>query len=131
MLSGGMLEAGTDTTANELRAAVAAFSTHPEVVKRAQQELQDVLGNDPPSLEDIDKLEYVRCIVKEVLRWCVYFYSLRDREVCLFWNIGELSHRTLQSIGRSQRKESATLSYQQERMYDCISSLPVSLLIEG
>jgi len=66
-----MFEAGTDTTANELRALIMVLSTHPQIQKRAQQELQHHLGDDLPSLDDLDRLPYIRAMVKEILRWRV------------------------------------------------------------
>lgn len=44
-------------------------STHPEVVERGQREVDEVLEGEPPTIDDVDKLSYVRSIVKEVLRW--------------------------------------------------------------
>lgn len=57
--------------ANELRCGIMVLATHPHVQKRAQQELQNILGDDLPSLDDIDRLPYVRAMVKEILRWRV------------------------------------------------------------
>ena len=43
---------------------------HPEVMHRAQQEIDSVIGHDRlPSFGDVDDLPYVSAIVKEVLRW--------------------------------------------------------------
>ena len=44
---------------------------HPEVAKKAQAEIDEVIGNDQlPSLQDRDNLPYIDCILKEVMR-CV------------------------------------------------------------
>ena len=40
----------------------------PNVMKKAQQELDDVLGDRVPTFEDIPKLQYIRLIVSESLR---------------------------------------------------------------
>lgn len=42
---------------------------HPEVVKKAQTEIESVLGRDQlPTLSDRPDLPYIDCIVKEVMR---------------------------------------------------------------
>ena len=48
------------------------MATYPEVQKRAQIELDAVVGLDRlPDLEDQDALPYTHALVKEVLRWHV------------------------------------------------------------
>lgn len=43
---------------------------HPEVVKRAQSELDRVIGRGQlPTLEDRASLPYIECVVKEVWRY--------------------------------------------------------------
>jgi cytochrome P450 len=42
---------------------------YPEVQKKAQAQLEEVCGNRLPEMEDFDKLPYIRCIMKETLRW--------------------------------------------------------------
>lgn len=45
---------------------------HPEVVKRAQSELDQVIGRGQlPTLEDRPSLPYIECVVKEVWRYLV------------------------------------------------------------
>ncbi|KAH7131836.1 cytochrome P450 [Dendryphion nanum] len=68
-LCGAALEAGTDTTANELIGFVQAMVLFPEVQKKAQAELETVVGQRMPTIEDLDSLPYVRYCVKETLRW--------------------------------------------------------------
>ncbi|RPD61592.1 cytochrome P450 [Lentinus tigrinus ALCF2SS1-6] len=64
------LEAGTDTTHVTLLALFLAMTMHPEVVKKAQAELDTVVGPDRlPDFSDQESLVYVNAIVKEVLRW--------------------------------------------------------------
>ncbi|KAL0959196.1 hypothetical protein HGRIS_014474 [Hohenbuehelia grisea] len=47
-----------------------AMALHPDVVKRAQSELDEVLGgNRLPIFEDRSLLPYVGAILREVLRW--------------------------------------------------------------
>ncbi|KAF8077583.1 cytochrome P450 [Lyophyllum atratum] len=47
-----------------------AMALHPEVAKKAQVEIDNVVGNDRlPTFEDRPRLPYVDALVKEVLRW--------------------------------------------------------------
>ena len=42
---------------------------HPEVQKRAQEEIERISPDRLPSFEDYDSLPYIRSILKEVARW--------------------------------------------------------------
>lgn len=42
---------------------------HPEAMRKAQKELDEVLGDALPSLDDRPNLPYVDCILKEALRY--------------------------------------------------------------
>lgn len=42
---------------------------HPEVQARAQKELDDVIGDRLPDVDDLEHLPYVQAIWKEALRW--------------------------------------------------------------
>ncbi|OQU99353.1 hypothetical protein CLAIMM_04992 [Cladophialophora immunda] len=68
-ISGGSLEAGTDTTSNTILAFIQAMVLFPEVQRKAQEELSRVLGDRIPSMSDWDKLPYIRGCIKETLRW--------------------------------------------------------------
>nr|VWO96616.1 N/A [Ganoderma boninense] len=49
---------------------VLAMTLYPEVQRRAQKELDDVVGRDRlPTFEDRDRLPYIANIVKETFRW--------------------------------------------------------------
>lgn len=62
--------AGSDTTASTLCSAILALVTHPEALKVAQTELDNVVGiKKMPTFEDEIRLPYLRALVKEVLRW--------------------------------------------------------------
>lgn len=62
--------AGSDTTASTLCSAFLALVTHPEVLKKAQSELDRVVGSKrTPTFEDESKLPYIRALCKETLRW--------------------------------------------------------------
>jgi cytochrome P450 len=47
-----------------------ALSLHPEVVKKAQEELDSVVGHERlPTFEDRPYLPYLNALVMEVFRW--------------------------------------------------------------
>jgi cytochrome P450 len=49
---------------------ILAMRLYPNVMKKAQAEIDAVVGRERlPSFEDRDQLPYVRAVVKEVLRW--------------------------------------------------------------
>lgn len=69
-MTGTLLEAGTDTTANTLVWFLCAMLIFPEVQVRAQAELDRVVGADRmPLPDDEPNLQYVRGCIKESLRW--------------------------------------------------------------
>jgi cytochrome P450 len=69
-LGGVMMEGGSDTSSSIIIAFVQAMTRWPEVQKKAQQEIDAVVGEDrSPAWEDYEKLPYVAAIVKESMRW--------------------------------------------------------------
>ncbi|KAH7134296.1 cytochrome P450 [Dactylonectria macrodidyma] len=69
-MSGSLLEAGSDTTASTLYGFILAMLIWPEIQKRGQDEVDRVVGPDRlPTMEDYDQLPYIRCCIKESLRW--------------------------------------------------------------
>ncbi|KAF2186414.1 putative cytochrome P450 [Zopfia rhizophila CBS 207.26] len=69
-ITGTLLEAGSDTTSNTLLGFVCAMLVFPSVQKRAQEELDRVIGVERmPTTEDAESLPYIRGCVKESLRW--------------------------------------------------------------
>ena len=69
-ISGTLLEAGSDTTSSTLYAFVQAMLLYPEIQKKAQEEVERVVGSERlPVMEDEPNLQYVRAIIKETLRW--------------------------------------------------------------
>eukprot|EP00253_Pinus_taeda_P008046 PITA_08046 len=61
--------AGSDTTAKTMEWAMAEFIRNPEKMKRAQTELDQVVGRNRRVEEsDTDRLRYLRAVVKEVFR---------------------------------------------------------------
>ena len=68
--SGSLLEAGSDTTAATLIGFVQAMTVFPEVQKKAQEEIDRVVGHDRmPTMEDAPNMPTIRGCVKESLRW--------------------------------------------------------------
>ncbi|KAK5017381.1 hypothetical protein LTR60_001962, partial [Cryomyces antarcticus] len=69
-ISGTLLKAGSDTTSSTLYGFVQAMVCFPEVQKRAQQEIDGVVGvSRLPTMEDEPNMQYIRGCVKESLRW--------------------------------------------------------------
>ncbi|KAI0628180.1 cytochrome P450 [Trametes polyzona] len=62
--------AGSDTSVASLKALFLAMAITPDVQKKAQEELDRVVGrNRLPDFEDRDNLPYINAIVKELTRW--------------------------------------------------------------
>lgn len=69
-LPASLFGAGSDTTASTLCSAFLALVTHPETLRAAHRELDEVIGPDrTPTFEDEARLPYIRAFCKEVLRW--------------------------------------------------------------
>lgn len=69
-ISGSLLDAGSDSTASTLYGFILAILIRPDVQKRGQEEVDRVVGQDRlPTMEDYDQLPFVRCCIKETLRW--------------------------------------------------------------
>jgi len=69
-MSGSLLEAGSDTTSGTLYGFILAMLVFPEVQKKAQEEIDRVVGHGRlPTMDDYDQLHYIRCCIKESLRW--------------------------------------------------------------
>lgn len=62
--------AGAETTSSALSAFVLAMVMFPEVQRKAQEEIDRVVGTGRlPRFEDRDNLPYIESVVKEVYRW--------------------------------------------------------------
>ncbi|WXC45694.1 hypothetical protein QX201_005393 [Fusarium graminearum] len=65
-----MMNAGTDTTGATLLSFFAAMVIYPDVQKRAQEEIDRVVGHSRlPSFADKANLPYINSIAQEALRW--------------------------------------------------------------
>jgi len=61
--------AGADTTTSAIGTFFLAMVCYPEVQKKAQRELDNVLNGRLPEHSDISSLPYLSALVKEVFRW--------------------------------------------------------------
>lgn len=67
-----MYSASMDTTITVVQHFILAMITHPEIFKKAQKELDTVVGSQRlPTFEDRPNLPYLDCVMSEVLRWGV------------------------------------------------------------
>ncbi|KAE8385720.1 cytochrome P450 [Aspergillus alliaceus] len=68
--AGAIYLGGADTTVAALSCFFLAMILNPEVQRKAQEEIDRVVGpNRLPAFEDRDNLPYVDAVVKETLRW--------------------------------------------------------------
>ncbi|KAE8702121.1 Cytochrome P450 71A1 [Hibiscus syriacus] len=64
-----MFIGGTDTTKATIEWGMAELLKHPNVLKKVQQEVRNVVGNKSKvEMDDINKMEYLKCVIKETLR---------------------------------------------------------------
>ncbi|CUA66986.1 O-methylsterigmatocystin oxidoreductase [Rhizoctonia solani] len=69
-LGGVLLEGGSDTTSSFLQTLVLGLTAFPDVQKKAQAEIDSVVGSDhAPTPEDFERLPYIQAIIKECHRW--------------------------------------------------------------
>lgn len=69
-LTGNLFGAGSDTSSSTLVTFVLACCAFPEVLPRAWEELDRVVGsNRSPTMDDEPDLPYIKAFVKEVFRW--------------------------------------------------------------
>jgi hypothetical protein len=69
-LLGVFFEAGVDSVATVLEFFIAMCGSNPDVVRRAQAEIDEVVGATRlPSLDDVKNLPYVAAVIEEILRW--------------------------------------------------------------
>jgi len=62
-----LMDAGVETSTSFIQNIVLAFLTYPECQKKAQEEMDRVVGGARmPTLEDYEELPYLRAFVEEV-----------------------------------------------------------------
>lgn len=60
----------TIQTADVLHSFILAMGLHPEVMRRAQAQIDAAVGRDRmPNFGDVEHLPYITAIVREALRW--------------------------------------------------------------
>ena len=65
-----MYTAGADTTVSSLMTFFLAMIVYPDVQRKAQEELDRVIGGERlPLASDLDKLPYIEAVLKETHRW--------------------------------------------------------------
>ncbi|KAI0767339.1 cytochrome P450 [Fomes fomentarius] len=63
-------DAGADTTLSTIQATLLALSLQPDILRKVQGELDDVVGpNRLPEFSDRKSLVYLDAVIKETLRW--------------------------------------------------------------
>ncbi|OBZ78535.1 O-methylsterigmatocystin oxidoreductase [Grifola frondosa] len=68
--AGVLYGAGTETMVTALTTFVMAMVLYPNVLKKAREEIDRVIGNERlPDFTDRDSLPYLGCILKELYRW--------------------------------------------------------------
>jgi cytochrome P450 len=68
--TGSLFGAGSDTSSATLMSFVLAMTCFPEVARKAQEELDRVVGRErAPTWSDEPNLPYCRAVIKETLRW--------------------------------------------------------------
>ncbi|KAF8630710.1 hypothetical protein AX15_002762 [Amanita polypyramis BW_CC] len=68
--SGALYFGGADTTVASVLSFILLMALHPDIQKRAQDEIDRVVGKDRlPTIEDHEDLVYVGALIKEVLRF--------------------------------------------------------------
>ena len=82
VVSMDMFTAGSETTSTTLAWAVNYMITHPKIQTRVQAEIDTVLGDRPPSLEDKEALSYTVATIMEIQVQSVKLTKYRCN--CLF-----------------------------------------------
>ncbi|CAE6510080.1 unnamed protein product [Rhizoctonia solani] len=80
---------GTATTVSILATLILCLALHPEIVKKAQDEIDRVIGRDRlPTVHDRGSLPYVEAILQEAMRYypvvplCIPHSTEKDMEFC-------------------------------------------------
>ena len=63
-----MFSAGTDTISTVLEWAMSELLKHPEVMKKLKSEIREISGDQYVNEDDLDKMHYLKAVIKETLR---------------------------------------------------------------
>lgn len=69
-ICGVLLDGGTETTASFLQNFVLCIVKSPAILRKAQKEVDSVVGERMPVPNDIESMPYVQAVIKEV--WCAF-----------------------------------------------------------
>ncbi|KAE8124340.1 hypothetical protein FH972_019238 [Carpinus fangiana] len=83
-----MFVAGTDTSSTALEWLMAEIIKNPRVMKRAQEEVRVVSKKSKIDMNDINKMDYLKCVIKETLRLHPPIPLLLPRETLTSVKIG-------------------------------------------
>ena len=65
-----MFVGGTDTTSTALEWAISELMRHPNIMKKVQGEVRQIVGNKSKIEEnDVSQMHYLKCVVNETLRF--------------------------------------------------------------
>mmetsp|Transcript_12278 Transcript_12278/g.19820 ORF Transcript_12278/g.19820 Transcript_12278/m.19820 type:complete len:490 (-) Transcript_12278:103-1572(-) len=64
----GVLIGGFDTSSSVMTMAVHSLANHPDVQRKAIEEVDRVLGGATPTYEDLDRLPYLTAVINETIR---------------------------------------------------------------
>ncbi|KAE8684023.1 FUS3-complementing protein 2 isoform 1 [Hibiscus syriacus] len=84
-----MFVGGTDTTSTTLEWAMAELMKNQNVMKKLQKEIRTVVGNKAKvDMNDINQMDYLKCVIKETLRLHPAVPLLVPRETTSMVNLG-------------------------------------------
>lgn len=119
-----MLIAGHETTANALTWTLHLLLTHPDVAKKAKEEVQKECASDTPSFPETQKLNYLKAIFEEAMRLYPPFWRIsriNDSDIELGgYTIpaGTNIIASIYTIQRSERYWENPLEFRPERFLD-------------
>ncbi|KAK3225653.1 hypothetical protein Dsin_005515 [Dipteronia sinensis] len=84
-----MFVAGTDTTSTTLEWSMAELVRHPNIMKKAQEEVRSVMKNKlKMDMNDMNEMNYLKCVIKETLRLHPPIPLLLPRETSTITKLG-------------------------------------------
>ena len=119
-----MIFAGYETTAAAIAFALYSLATEPNVCDAFYEELDTVLDGNPPTLDDVSRLDLTNRIVTETLRLYPPIHTI-PRQTTRAVDVGsyrlpadEQVHLSVISVHRDERYYDAPLEFRPERWTD-------------